>query len=97
MTIGEVKNYLENYTEKKAIADYKKRQGQTDARIVKCIQGIESCMESLPDGIGSMLKKLYIEKKSARKISIELYYSRTTLARRRDQAIEIIAECLSDL
>ena len=44
MTTTEIKEYLENYTAKKAIAEYKKKQGLTKDRTLVCITAIEDCV-----------------------------------------------------
>ena len=47
MTTTEIKEYLENYTAKKAIAEYKKKQGLTEDRTLVCITAIEDCIAGL--------------------------------------------------
>ena len=51
MTTTEIKEYLENYTAKKAIAEYKKKQGLTEDRTLVCITAIEDCIAGLPNGL----------------------------------------------
>jgi DNA-directed RNA polymerase specialized sigma24 family protein len=94
MTATEIKDYLENYRERKMIAEYKKNHGDASDRIVTCITAIDECLPLLPDGLGEVLTMLYCEGKSLRTISERMYYGKTTLARRRDKAIEIMASCL---
>ncbi len=97
MTKSEIKEYLENYRDKKTVAEFKIKQGETESRVVRCIKGIEDCLESLPDGLGDILRQLYFDGKSIRKVSEKLYFSRMTLARKRDKAIELMAVCLSEI
>lgn len=96
MTSDEVKDYLENYRERKTIAGYKSKNGIIDLTVIR-VQAIESCMTSLPDGLGEILRMIYQDGLSLRKISKKHFFSKDTIARRRDEAIQIISECLSDL
>ena len=52
MTEAEIREYLQNYRNRKTIADYKVQNGRKDDRDVVCIQAIENCMRLLPDGLG---------------------------------------------
>lgn len=97
MTKSEIKEYLENYRDKKTVAEFKIKQGETESRVVKCIKGLEDCLESLPDGLGDILRQIYFDGKSIRKISDKVYCSRMTLARKRDKAIDLMAVCLSEI
>lgn len=97
MTKIEIKDYLENYRDRKAVANFKIKQGETEHRIVKCINAIEGCLRSLPDDMGDILRMIYIERKSLRKIASVHYNCKDTIAKRREQALEIMASCLSDL
>lgn len=97
MTRSEIKEYLENYRDKKTVAEFKIKQGETESRVVKCIKGIEDCLEFLPDGLGDVLRQIYFDGKSIRKVSEQVYYSRMTLARKRDKALDLMAVCLSEI
>lgn len=97
MTVIEIREYLENFQDKKVIAEYKKQQGITADKTVRQVAAIENCLQVLPDGLGDILRMLYWEGKSLREISQRHYYSKNTVARKRDKAIEIMASCLSEL
>ena len=71
MTEVEIREYLQNYRDRKTIADYKAQNGRRDDRDVVCIQAIENCMRLLPDGLGDILRMHYIERKSLRKIATD--------------------------
>ena len=62
-----------------------------------CIQAIENCMRLLPDGLGDILRMHYIERKSLRKIAAEHFYCKDTIAKRRDEAIALMGECLASV
>lgn len=96
MTQNEVKDLFEHYRERKTIAEYKQKQGITDLSVIR-LQAVESCMASLPEGLGEILRMIYLERLSLRQISKRHYFSKDTIARRRDDAVRIIAECLGDL
>ncbi len=97
MTKIEIKDYLENYRDRKTIAEFKLKQGDADHRIVICVKAIEDCLQSLPDGLGEILRMIYIERKSLRKISAQHYYCKDTIAKRRDEALAVMEVCLSDI
>lgn len=94
MTTHEIKDYLENYTTKKTIAEYKAQNGRASDRVVVCIRAIENCIEILPDGMGDLLRMHYMEKKSLRKIASEHYFCKDTIAKRCAEAIDLMGECL---
>ena len=95
MTQIEIKDYLENYHDKKAVAEYKKRQGQTSDRTLVCLTAIEECVEGMPNEMGDILRLHYFQRMSLRDMSKKYYLGRTTIARRRDKAISILADCLT--
>lgn len=95
MTQIEIKDYLENYHDKKAVAEYKKRQGQTSDRTLVCLMAIEECVEGMPNEMGDILRLHYFQRMSLRDMSKKYYLGRTTIARRRDKAIAILADCLT--
>ena len=97
MTKAEIKDYLDNYTERKAVAAFRQKQGNTEDRTVVVIKAIEECMLTLPDGLGEILRMVYIEKQSLRKISNQHYACKDTIARRRDEGITIMSKCLEGL
>lgn len=97
MTQIEIKDYLENYHDKKAVAEYKKRQGQTSDRTLVCLTAIEECVEGMPNEMGDILRLHYFQRMSLRDMSKKYYLGRTTIARRRDKAIAILADCLTGL
>ena len=95
MTTTEIKEYLENYTAKKAIAEYKKKQGLTEDRTLVCITAIEDCIAGLPNGLDEIIRKYYLQKMSLREMSKRFFLGRDAIARRRDKAIAIISDCLA--
>lgn len=97
MTEAEIREYLQNYRNRKTIADYKVQNGRKDDRDVVCIQAIENCMRLLPDGLGDILRMHYIERKSLRKIAAEHFYCKDTIAKRRDEAIALMGVCLASV
>ncbi len=97
MTTSEIKEYLENYTAKKAIAEYKKKQGLTEDRTLVCITAIEDCIAGLPNGLDEIICKYYLKKMSLREMSKRFFLGRDAIARRRDKAIAIISDCLAEL
>lgn len=97
MTQIEIKDYLEHYHERKAVAEYKKRQGLIHDRTLVCMSAIEECVNGMPSDMGDILKMHYLQKVSLREMSKKFYLGRTAIARRRDKAITILADCLSDL
>ncbi len=97
MTKAEIKDYLENYTERKAVAAFRHKQGLTEDRTVVVIKAIEECIQTLPDGLGEILRMVYIEKQSLRKISNQYYSCKDTIAARRDKGIAIMCKCLEGL
>lgn len=97
MTQIEIKDYLENYHEKKAVAEYKKRQGLVYDRTLVCVTAIEECVAGMPSEMGEILKLHYIQRISLREMSKKYYLGRNTIARRRDKAIAIISDCLSEV
>ncbi len=97
MTTTEIKEYLENYTAKKAIAEYKKKQGLMGDRTLVCITAIEDCIAGLPNGLDEIIRKYYLQKMSLREMSKRFFLGRDAIARRRDNAIAIISDCLAEL
>ena len=97
MTEVEIREYLQNYRDRKTIADYKAQNGRKDDRDGVCIQAIENCMRLLPDGLGDILRMHYIERKSLRKIAAEHFYCKDTIAKRRDEAIALMGVCLASV
>lgn len=97
MTQIEIKDYLENYHDKKAVAEYKKRQGQTSDRTLVCLTAIEECVEGMPNEMGDILRLHYFQRMSLRSMSKKFFLGRDALARRRDKAIAVIRDCLFDL
>ena len=88
---------LSQYTAKKAIAEYKKKQGLTEDRTLVCITAIEDCVAGLPNGLDEIIRKYYLQKMSLREMSKRFFLGRDAIARRRDKAIAIISDCLAEL
>lgn len=97
MTKIEIIEFLENYRDKKTLAEFKIKRGESEDRIVVCVKAIEDCMKALPDGLGEILKDLYFYKQSLRKMAEKHYSSKNTIAKRRNEAIDLMSVCLSDL
>lgn len=97
MTKIEVKDYLENYRDRRAVADFKLKQGDDSHRIVVCVKAIDDCIKTLLDGMGEIIRMVYIERKSLRKIAALHYFCKDTIAKLRDQAVDIMANCLCDV
>lgn len=96
MTKIEIKDYLENYANRKMIAEWKESQGQTEDKTVREFREIEKCLEMLPPEIGSILKHIYIKRWSFRKLAREMHYGATTIVRKRDEGLDLLASCLSN-
>ena len=97
MTEIEIKDYLENYHEKKAVAEYKKRQGLVYDRTLVCVTAIEECVDGMTNDMGDILRLHYFQKMSLRSMGKKFFLGRDALARRRDKEIAVVSECLSDL
>ena len=79
------------------IAEYKKRQGLVYDRTLVCVTAIEECVAGMPSEMGEILKLHYFQRISLREMSKKYYLGRNTIARRRDKAIAIISDCLSEV
>lgn len=97
MTIDEVMDFFDHYRERKIIAEYKLKQGKTDDPDVQRMTAIEACMAELPEGLGDILRMIYLEGQSLREIARKHYYSKDTIARRKREAIRLIATCLAEV
>lgn len=62
-----------------------------------CVTAIEECVAVMPSEMSEILKLHYFQKMSLRSMSKKFFLGRDALARRRDKAIAVVSECLSDL
>lgn len=83
MTQIEIKDYLENYHEKKAVAEYKKRQGLVYDRTLVCVTAIEECVAGMPSEMGEILKLHYFQRISLREMSKKYYLGRNDSQKKR--------------
>lgn len=97
MTKAEIKEYLENYSDKRMVAEYKRKRGKSDCNEVVLFDTINECIENLPEEYAKTIKMHYIHKVSLRTLAKQYFTSKTTLGRKRDEAIALIAVCLNDI
>lgn len=94
MTITEIKDYLEHYNAKRSLADFKSRNGLTEDPLVQAMTVIDDGLSVLPEDLGTILRMLYKDQKSLRDIAKAFYSSKDTIARKRDKAIDLLANLL---
>lgn len=97
MTKIEIKDYLENFANRKMVAEWKESHGQTEDKDVREFREIEKCIEVLPPETRDILKYIYIRGWSFRKLAREMHYGATTIVRKRDEGLDLLARCLSNI
>ena len=94
MNRNQVKTILMNFQTEKMRAKFMKSNGKHDDSSVRAFRSVEKCIDLLPDELQEIVKMLFIDGMSIRKCCAELHYGHTTVERKRDAAIEMIADCL---
>ncbi len=97
MTKTEVKEYLENYNDRRMVAEYKRSHGESDSKAVVLYDAINECIENLPSEFSQIVKMHYMHRVSLRTLAKQFFLDRSTITSRRDKAIAIIADCLNAL
>lgn len=97
MTKSEIKEYLENYGDKRTVAEFRRKQGDENCIPVIVYKTITECVESLPEEYSTIIQLHYMSKISLRELAKRMYMSRGAVTKRRDDALDMIANCLSGL
>lgn len=97
MTKAEIKEYLENFGDKRTVAEFRRKQGDENCIPVIVLKTITECVESLPEEYSTIIQLHYMSKVSLRELAKRMYMSRVAVTKRRDDALDMIANCLSGL
>ena len=82
---------------KAEIKDYLAKQGDENCIPVIVYKTITECVESLPEEYSTIIQLHYMSKISLRELAKRMYMSRVAVTKRRDDALDMIANCLSGL
>ena len=94
MNRNQVKTILYNFQTEKMRAQFMESNGKQDDSSVRAFWSVEKCIGLLPDELQAIIKMLFMDGLSIRKCCSELHYGHSTVERKRDAAIEMIADCL---
>src|SRR5574344_1766474 len=97
MTKEKIKKLLKDYHGSKTRALWNISQGKNDDESVIYFNAVEKCIEVLPPEMRDIIKHVFIEGWSYRKIAREMYYGKSTIERKIDAGIDLMATCLVDL
>lgn len=73
------------------------RNGTTFSLVTTEYKTITECVESLPEEYSTIIQLHYMSKISLRELAKRMYMSRVAVTKRRDDALDMIANCLSGL